>query len=99
MIQIVAPVCSCKEAEEAIKAGAKELYCGFLPQSWQSQYGQADIFSRRQGALSHVTTKEELEKLVAYASENSCEVALTMNKLYTLKEKNRYTPFWISGKI
>ena len=78
--RIVAPACSLKEAQSLLKAGAHELYCGFLPPSWRLDYGEAETISRRQGRAAHVEDFEELRAIARHcaAAGNVCALALNM---------------------
>jgi collagenase-like PrtC family protease len=79
---IVAPVSSEEQAEAAFSAGADELYCGILTDSWESRFGQSDQMSRRQGRASHVATLAELERIVRLSVRWHRSVALTLNGRY-----------------
>lgn len=81
--RIVAPVCSVREAEQVLDAGADELYCGAMLDDWVNVFGDADLLSRRQGRLSHIGSRDELATLVRLASDADRPVALTLNARYS----------------
>ena len=82
-INIVAPVGSIADVLAVAEAGADELYCGFMPASWHSVFGRADVLSRRQGAPAHVQEESDLERIVETAHRLNRRVALALNGHYS----------------
>ena len=80
---IVAPVCSERDAQEAVSAGAGELYCGAMFDDWVNRFGDADLLTRRQGRAAHVRSREDLGSIVQVAQAAGCPVALTINARYS----------------
>jgi putative protease len=81
--RIVAPVASTEEAAAVMAAGAHELYCGAMFDDWTGIFGEADLISRRQGRLSHVTSRRELCRLARLAADHHRPIALTLNARYS----------------
>ncbi|MDM8551217.1 U32 family peptidase [Desulfobacterales bacterium HSG2] len=82
-LKIAAPVCSVKEAEACIKAGAKELYFGVMPDDWSRIFGESDQLTRRQGKLSHIRNMEEVRTVIQTAHNYDCSVSLAINARYS----------------
>jgi U32 family peptidase len=75
----VAPVCSQADARRILAAGAREVYCGFLPPDWESRYGDGETLSRRQGRQAHVASLDELAAIVRICQSAGAAAALTLN--------------------
>lgn len=88
-IQLVAPVSSVDDAARIIAAGADELYCGAMFDDWVRLFGEADLVSRRQGRLSHITSRSELYRIARYAFDHHCKIALTLNARYSHLQQER----------
>ncbi|GEM_PF-1770313 len=82
-LRIVAPVSSVDEVLPLLAAGADELYCGAMFDEWVGVFGEADLISRRQGRLSHITSPKELTRIARLASDQQCKISLTLNSRYT----------------
>ena len=87
--RVVAPVASTEEAAAVMEAGAHELYCGAMFDDWSGIFGQADLVSRRQGRLSHITSRRELRRLARFAADHHCPIALTLNARYSHLQQAR----------
>lgn len=81
--RIVAPVCSVREAEQLMAAGADEFYCGAMLDEWVGVFGDADLLTRRQGRLSHFESRKELGTLLRLCADAGRPVALTLNARYS----------------
>lgn len=88
-MRIVAPVGSMVDALAVLEAGADELYCGFMPASWRSVFGEADVLSRRQGAPAHVRDESSLERIVQAGHRLNRRVALAINGHYSAAQAPR----------
>jgi putative protease len=82
-LRIVAPACSPQEARAVLAAGADELYCGAMFDSWVDAYGEADVLSRRQGRAAHVRCRRELAEIATVAADSGAGTALVVNARYT----------------
>jgi U32 family peptidase len=87
--RVVAPVASTEDAAAVMAAGAHELYCGAMFDDWTGIFGEADLVSRRQGRLSHVTSRRELRRLARFAADHHCPIALTLNARYSHLQQDR----------
>ncbi len=81
--RLVAPIASRAEAEEAIAAGADELYCGAMTDRWARTFGDDDLLTRRQGRAAHLAGEREMREVARAARESGCPIALTLNGRYT----------------
>lgn len=88
-IQLVAPVSSVDDAARIIAAGADELYCGAMFDDWVGLFGEADLVSRRQGRLSHITSRSELSRIARYALDHHSKIALTLNARYSHPQQEK----------
>jgi collagenase-like PrtC family protease len=82
-LKIVAPINSPDAVELLHAAGAAELYCGILPQTWTDVYGFSDMLNKRQGPIANLTSFRALRLLLARAHQFAMPVALTLNIAYT----------------
>jgi U32 family peptidase len=87
--RVVAPVASTGEAAAVMAAGAHEFYCGAMFDDWTGIYGEADLVSRRQDRLSHVTSRRELRRLARFAADHHRPIALTLNARYSHLQRAR----------
>ena len=81
--QIVAPINRPEDVKALYEAGASELYCGILPETWVEHYGTSDFLNKRQGTVANLTSFADLEMLHAAAAQYQMPVALTLNTTYT----------------
>jgi U32 family peptidase len=81
--QIVAPVNRVDEIIPLVDAGANEIYCGVLPQSWSAEYGEWDSLTRRQGEVANLTNLDQLAEIARRANELGILASLTLNVRYT----------------
>ncbi len=82
-LKIVAPINNAEDVQALVEAGASELYCGLLPESWIKHYGYSDFLNKRQGTVANLTSYSQLESLHANAARLKIPVALTLNTTYT----------------
>lgn len=88
-MKIVAGLGSVDDCVRYAKAGADEVFCGYVPFEWAKQYGSLMPLNRREvfyynvqlGALS------ELKILRKLADKLNVSVKLTFNSLYYLQEQ------------
>ena len=72
-----------------VKAGADELFCGYVPFSWAEKYGTVMALNRRE-VLSYnvqIGSYSELEILSEMVRRYQKPVHLTFNSLYYLPEQ------------
>lgn len=81
--RIVAPVTSAEEVRSVCAAGADEIYCGALFDSWVERWGEGDLANRRQGRWANVRGVDELAAVAAAARACGCKAALALNARYT----------------
>ncbi len=81
--RIVAPVNHPDEVQVLAEAGADEIYCGVLPASWASRYGEWDCLSRRQGTIANLTSVAQLRQVAELAARFGLQASLTLNVRYT----------------
>lgn len=82
-MKILAPVNKSGEVEKIIKAGADELYCGVLPDSWMKKYTNVASPNRREWTSANLPDFQELKKVVDIAHTYHIPVYLAMNAFYT----------------
>jgi Collagenase and related proteases len=83
MYRIIAPVCSVGEIEPVLRAGAKEVYFGMMPEKWVRKYGNADFISRRQGEITHISCYDELSEIADIVNQYDCSATLVLNSRYS----------------
>ncbi|MNZ30198.1 putative protease YhbU precursor [compost metagenome] len=75
-MKIVAPVASMEEVKALSRAGAREFYCGFVPDAWIEKFGVLNANRRPSGNFrSHA----ELEQAIRIAHQNDCSMSLVLN--------------------
>jgi collagenase-like PrtC family protease len=82
-MKILAPVNKSGEVERIIKAGADEIYCGVLPDSWMKKYTNVASPNRREWTAANLKDFGELGKVVDIAHTYHIPVYLTVNAFYT----------------
>lgn len=80
MLKINAPLKLKEEVIPLIKAGADELYCGYLAPEWVTRYTGFEF--ERKGTGSNFTDLKELKEAVDLAHQENVPVYLTLNGLY-----------------
>jgi len=80
MLKITAPFKKKEEVVPLIKAGADELYCGYLSHEWEKRFTSLEF--ERKGGGSNFTDIEELKQAVTLAHKNGTPVYLALNGLY-----------------
>ena len=88
-LRIVAPVTSVADATRLLDAGARAFYCGAMFDDWRTLFGEADLVSRRQGRLSHLTHPKALYRVARFAADHRCKIALTLNARYTRLQQEK----------
>ena len=85
-MKVLAPVDKVGEAEEVIRAGADELYCGVLSAEWSQEYSIAAI-NRRPARICNFESFDELRNCVEIAHSYDVPVSLTINEHYYTREQ------------
>ena len=75
-MHIVAPISRVPEVELLAEAGAREFYCGILPQEWVGSFKTSNANRRIFGNL---TTYEDLAHVTRLAHECQCFMSLVLN--------------------
>lgn len=88
-----------------VKAGADELFCGYVPFSWAEKYGTVMALNRRE-VLSYnvqIGSYSELEILSEMVRRYQKPVHLTFNSLYyspgTVRRNHRNHPEVLSDRL
>ncbi|OGW75953.1 MAG: hypothetical protein A2Z72_04615 [Omnitrophica bacterium RBG_13_46_9] len=82
-MKILAPINNPKEAEDIIRAGADEIYCGVLPADWRGKYTNVASSNRREWKAANLESFYGLKKIVDTAHAEKVPVYLALNALYT----------------
>ena len=85
-VKILAPVNKFQEVEGIINAGASELYCGVLPDSWLKKYTNVASPNRREWSSANLPDFRELNRVVNIAHSRHVPVYLTVNTFYTQEQ-------------
>ena len=88
-MKITAGLGSVDDYVRYVKAGADELFCGYVPFSWAEKYGTVMALNRRE-VLSYnvqIGSYSELEILSEMVRRYQKPVHLTFNSLYYLPEQ------------
>lgn len=110
-MRILSPVDSASEAEILFKAGASELFCGYLPKDWIERYQllkgshlqslrETDLLSvslnKRNNLDGNITDREELQKIVEAANRYNGKIFVTLNAFYFTNEEYDYLETYIA---
>lgn len=87
-MKILAPINSILDIEPVIKAGATELFCGIIPETWGNKYGSTVSPNRREWTSANITTYEQLHEIVELTHQNNAQIFLTLNALYIDDQKD-----------
>lgn len=82
-MNILAPISAPPEVSQVIAAGADELYCGVLPDSWKEAFGNVAAPNRRDSFLSNLQSYAALRDVAAEARRAHVPVHLCLNSFYT----------------
>ena len=82
-MQLVVGMGSIKEYEPLVRAGADEIFCGFVPHEWNEAYGTALPLNRREVLAVNVqiSNYEDMEILADMQAELKVPVTITFNSL------------------
>ena len=82
MIKIASPLSKSREVAPLAKAGADEFYCCVAPGKWRDSYGMVESISRRNNPFAHLSSYEELEKVVRLSRKYGVKVHVALNETY-----------------
>lgn len=82
-MKIVAGMGSVDDYEDYVKAGADEIFIGYVPMEWQEKYGLATPLNRREVCFYNVQigSESELEILSELVEEYGVPVTIALNGL------------------
>lgn len=82
-MRLTAGLNAAEDYPEYVKAGADEVFAGFVPEEWQLRYGLSAPLNRREVCLTRVQlgTEDELRLLRSLREEYGAPVSITMNGL------------------
>lgn len=88
-MKIVAGMGSMEDYEILAKAGADEVFCGYVPLWWNEKYGNLMPLNRREVFFYHVQagTLEDMKILQKKSRQYKVPVSIAMNALYYTKEQ------------
>jgi collagenase-like PrtC family protease len=86
-MKIISPVNHHQEVNKLVEAGAKELYCGFVPPQWVEKYGNLSHLNRRPNiSLANLKSFSEMDRIVKQAHKWDAKVYVTLNSHCYLQE-------------
>lgn len=88
-MRITAGLGSLEDYELLVQAGADEVFCGYVPYTWNRRYANLLPLNRREVLYYHVQigTWEEMKLLSRMAEHYGVPVAITLNALYYTQEQ------------
>ncbi|SFU32625.1 Collagenase-like protease, PrtC family [Clostridium sp. DSM 8431] len=88
-MKITAGLSSIDNYERLVKAGADEVFCGFVPFEWNEKYGTLFPLNRREVLYYNVQigSYEDMKILKRMMDELKVPVIITFNYLYYLEEQ------------
>lgn len=88
-MKIVAGLGSIDEYIPYVKAGADELFCGYIPEKWALKYGMKSPLNRREVMYYNVQIGSESELLILseMVKKYGVPVTITFNSLYYLPQQ------------
>ena len=88
-MKITVGLSSIDDYERLVKAGADEVFCGFVPYEWNKEYGNLFPLNRREVLYYNVqiNSYEDMKILSKMAQKYKVPVAITFNYLYYLHEQ------------
>lgn len=86
-MKLISPIDRKSEAELLLKAGAGELYGGYVPEVWQQRFGMLASINQRTFAGAQIDSYEDLREIVRSCRDHNGEFALTLN-----------SPFYSAGQ-
>jgi collagenase-like PrtC family protease len=84
VLKITAPFREKEEVLPLLKAGADELYCGYLPFEWEKAYTDLEFEQKRKSGC--FTSLKKIKDAVDLAHRKNTPVYLALNGLYVQKQ-------------
>jgi len=78
-MKVISPIDNAAEADALLRAGADELYGGFVPTEWKERFGPLASINQRTFAGAQIERFEDLSEIVARAHDRGCTFSLTLN--------------------
>lgn len=78
-MKIVSPIDNLLETDSLLRAGADELYGGFVPASWRDHYDLLTSLNQRTFAAAQIASEDDLAEIIARTHGSGCRFALTLN--------------------
>lgn len=78
-MRIISPVDHLTETESLLRAGADELYGGFVPPEWREGYSLLASLNQRTFAAAQIATETELAEIIRLTHACGRHFALTLN--------------------
>lgn len=78
-MRLISPIDNVSEAEPLLKAGADELYGGYVPEQWQQRFGLLASINQRTFAGAQLDTLADLQQVVDCCQQQNRDFALTLN--------------------
>ena len=82
MIKIASPLSKSKEVSILANAGADEFYCCVAPGEWRNSYGMVESISRRNNPFAHLSSYDELDKVLTLSKKYGVKVHVALNETY-----------------
>lgn len=82
MIKIASPLSKSKEVPILANAGANEFYCCVAPGEWRNSYGMVESISRRNNPFAHLSSYDELDKVLSLSRKYGIHVHVALNETY-----------------
>ncbi len=78
-MRLISPIDHVGEADALLRAGANELYGGYVPAIWQQRFGPLASINQRTFAGAQIDCLEDLRQIVDCCQQQGAEFALTLN--------------------
>jgi U32 family peptidase len=78
-MRLISPIDNVSEAEPLLKAGADELYGGYVPKQWLERFGLLASINQRTFAGAQLDTLADLQRVVDCCQKQGRDFALTLN--------------------
>lgn len=91
-MNILVPIQSSSEIEKVVSAGANEVYCGYIPEDWITEYNRADLveqygtvpccLNNRNALKANLVSAGELSKSIEECEKYNIRLYLVLNAKY-----------------
>ena len=88
-MKITAGLSSIDDYERLVKAGADEVFCGFVPYEWNKEYGSLFPLNRREVLYYNIQISSyvDMKILKKMVERYKVPVSIAFNSLYYLEEQ------------